>query len=1041
MKKLSRLLTFVIVSLLGTLCMQAQYSFTTSNVEANKGETVALAISMNNGDVSVTSFQFDLYLPEGVTVQTDEGGNPVSQLSSRKSDHVVATSRLNDGAYRFLAYSSQNSVFSGTDGKILTTNILLNGEPGEYDITIKNGYITQVGTFDEFACTESTSKLKLVVPVESISFEQSSYSLKVEEAQTLKVNFLPEDASDKTLTWASSAPGVATVSEAGLVTGVTVVTATITATSHNGKTAQCQVTVNPILAESVTLNKTSLELLLGGTETLVATVKPDNTTDKTVTWTSSNTSVATVDNSGNVTTVAVGNATISATCGSVSATCAVTVNPVPAESVTLNKTSVTLKAGATEALTATVMPENTTDKTVTWTSSDESVATVDKTGKITAVKKGSATITAACGTVSATCAVTVEYSDATDIIVTPGSGLDDIFTNGLTLKDGESKKIDLTVVPATASPELVWTSNNESAVTVDKDGNVTAASVGTATVTVTCGSFSKSFTVTVNPILAESVVLNKTSLELFMGETETLTATVKPDNTTDPTVTWTSSNEAVATVDSEGKVTTVGVGTATITATCGSASATCTVTGNPVLAESVTLNKTSITLKAGDTETLTATVKPDNTTYPTVTWTSSNEVVATVDNTGKITAIAVGEATITAACGNVSATCVVTVNPVLPESVTLNKTSVTLKVGATETLVATILPENTTDKTVTWKSYNESIVTVDENGKLTAVAVGSTTITATCGSVYATCSVTVNPVEAEMVILNNSTLSMKVGESQTLVATVLPDNTTYPTVKWTSSNEAVATVDGEGKVTGVGVGEATITAACGNVSATCVVTVDPVLPESVELNKTSLELMVGDSETLTATVLPDNTTYKTVVWSTDDEDIAMVDQNGCVTGMGVGSVLIRATCGDIVGLCEVTVNPVPAESVSLNKTSLELKVGEFETLEAIVLPEETTYKTVTWTSSDENVALVNEFGRVMAVSVGSTTITATCGDAWATCDVTIIDESGIEALFVDEDGREVEVYDLHGVRITTKNVVPGVYIRRVGGTVEKVLIK
>ncbi|MBU5231285.1 Ig-like domain-containing protein, partial [Intestinimonas butyriciproducens] len=147
---------------------------------------------------------------------------------------------------------------------------------------------------------------------------------------------------------------------------------------------------------SIELNKTALTLEVGKNETLTATVKPDNAEDKTVTWTSSDETVATVEN-GKVTAVKAGTATITAKAGEQSASCAVTVNeatptPVPVASIELNKTALTLEVGKNETLTATVKPDNAEDKTVTWTSSDETVATVEN-GKVTAVKAGTATIT------------------------------------------------------------------------------------------------------------------------------------------------------------------------------------------------------------------------------------------------------------------------------------------------------------------------------------------------------------------------------------------------------------------------------------------------------------------------------------------------------------------------------------------------------------------------------------------------------------------------------------------------------------------------
>lgn len=168
------------------------------------------------------------------------------------------------------------------------------------------------------------------------------------------------------------------------------------------------VTPSVVSVSSVSLNKTTLTLTEGESEVLTATVKPDNATDKTVTWSSSDASVAKVEN-GKVTAVKAGSATISAKAGDKSATCTVTVNKkvVAVTSITLNKTELTLTEGESETLTATVKPDDATDKTVTWTTSDASIATVDANGKVTAVKEGSATVTATAGDKSATCVITV----------------------------------------------------------------------------------------------------------------------------------------------------------------------------------------------------------------------------------------------------------------------------------------------------------------------------------------------------------------------------------------------------------------------------------------------------------------------------------------------------------------------------------------------------------------------------------------------------------------------------------------------------------
>ena len=164
-------------------------------------------------------------------------------------------------------------------------------------------------------------------------------------------------------------------------------------------------------------------------------------------------------------------------------------------------------------------------------------------------------------------------------------------------------------------------------------------------------------------VAVTAVTLSQTSLTLSVGESEILSATVAPSNATDKTVAWNSSNEAVAMVSSSGKVLAVAVGTATITAKASGRSATCTVTvvEKTVSVTSVTLNKTSLNLTEGDSETLIATVKPDDATDKTVTWSSSNTAVATVSNAGKVTAVKKGTATITAKAGDKTATCAVTV--------------------------------------------------------------------------------------------------------------------------------------------------------------------------------------------------------------------------------------------------------------------------------------------------------------------------------------------------------------------------------------------
>ena len=247
------------------------------------------------------------------------------------------------------------------------------------------------------------------------------------------------------------------------------------------------------------------------------------------------------------------------------------------------------------------------------------------------------------------------------------------------------------------------------------------------------------------PVAVESVTLNATTLTLEPGKTRTLTATVLPENADDRTVSWSSSDTAVATVGEDGTVTAVKAGEATITARAGDKEATCTVTVKQILiaVESVTLDETTLTLMRGDTGKLTATVTPDDADDKTVLWSSSNASVATVDNDGTVTAHKAGEAKITAQAGDIKAECAVTVNPILVESITLNMTTLTFTRGETGKLTATVTPDDADDKTVLWSSSDTAVATVDNDGMVTAVSKGTVTITAQAGGKTATCTVTV----------------------------------------------------------------------------------------------------------------------------------------------------------------------------------------------------------------------------------------------------------------------------------------------------------
>lgn len=346
---------------------------------------------------------------------------------------------------------------------------------------------------------------------------------------------------------------------------------------------------------------------------------------------------------------------------------------VPVSSIGLNKASMTLSVGDAESLNALIQPTDATNKTVNWTSSNTSIASVSSLGLVRGAAKGSATITATSAadkTKFDTCTVTVYEVPVSGIRLNKAS---------TTLSVGDTETIQATFLPANATNQNVhWTSSNTSIATVSDFGQVLGVAEGEALITATSAADSTksdTCTVTVYAIPVSSVSLNKTSMALLAGSTETLVAVVMPANASNKNVNWASSDTSVATVSDLGLVTGVAVGTATITATSQEDSgkfAACAVAVSPVPIASVELDKTSITLDAGASETLTATVQPSNATNKNVHWISSDTTIATVSDFGLVQGAAAGTATIKATCQADStkfATCYVTVNPLIAISV------------------------------------------------------------------------------------------------------------------------------------------------------------------------------------------------------------------------------------------------------------------------------------------------------------------------------------------------------------------------------------
>lgn len=358
----------------------------------------------------------------------------------------------------------------------------------------------------------------------------------------------------------------------------------------------------------------------------------------------------------------------------------------------------------------------------------------------------------------------------------------------------------------------------------------------------------------------EAVRLNRDSLTLHVGDRAALGVRISPENATEQTVLWESSDEAVAAVE-DGVITAKTPGGTRITARADGCSAECAVLVKPAV-ERVSLSTDALALTAGETAVLDAAADPEGD----VAWMSSDETVA------------------------------------------LSQTALTLKPGETAALTATVSPE-AADQAVVWYSADPETASVT-GGEVVAICAGTTEIAAIAGGVKAACSVTVaeDGLRAASLMLSAGTLELTEGRTATLTATVLPTSIPQSSIVWTSSNEEAAVVDG-GMVTARAAGAALIRASVGGKTASCTVTVKAarVPVSSVTLDRSTLELSVDGTARLTATVRPENADDRTVVWQSSREDVATVS-GGIVRGVAEGSALISATAGGVKAECSVTVS-------------------------------------------------------------------------------------------------------------------------------------
>ncbi len=657
--------------------------------------------------------------------------------------------------------------------------------------------------------------------------------------------------------------------------------------------------------------------------------------------------------------------------------------PIYAESIDLRISTCWIKLGDTYTVKPFVEPEGKVDLSrIQWESSNTDIVTVSSSGVLEGKAVGSAVITATIDGKTDQFDVK-SYIPLTDLDIKLGMYLGDILPLLPIFKPDDATYKDIR-----------WKSSDESILKIDENGIVTAVGLGEASVTGGNANF-KGPTYYIEVIEPNkpisSVSFLPSHIQLDVGQLHILEPHIVPYNATYDTVDWVSSDTDKADVYDGGIVSTKAPGDVTISATIGGVTGECTIEIiQPVT--SIDLDDAPDTIYVGDTFVLDGSVVPDNAIHQTLIWTSSDPSVATVSQSGEITALGIGTANIRAECDGEYNVREIKVAKRPVTKITLEPSSLSLYLNEWRTLEPTVNPETATYKDVAWSTNLDSVATVDKNGTVNAVGLGECEIYATStddNTIIGICEVQVIAKDVASVTVIPSSKEMYLRDSFALKADVLPKDATYPDITWSSTDTAIATVDENGGVRAVGLGTCDIEAKAGGETSVCNIEVFPIDVESVSLNLSDKELRLGESFTLKATVAPKDATYPEVTWSSSDESVATVDENGGVQSVGLGTCAINAESGGKYTKCSINVVKVGITSLSLDRRSNLLYEGEWFTLTAAILPDDATYPAVTWASSDSSIAKVNEVGTVQAVSAGKCTITATADDVSTSCSVTV----------------------------------------------------
>ena len=838
-----------------------------------------------------------------------------------------------------------------------------------------------------------------VIPATGITLDKKTLSLTAgTSSDKLTATITPANATEKNISWKSSDTNVATVS-GGVVKALKAGTTTITATVGNVSDT-CKVTVTGVNVTGLTLTPETLELNEGDTQTLTAAVVPADASNKNIIWTSSNDKAVTVDN-GTVTAVKAGTAVITAETedGGYKKTCTITVKGAAVTGVSLNKSTLELKKGASEKLTATVTPANAENKTVNWVSSNEKVATVASDGTIKALAEGMTTITVSTvdGNYTANCTVTVVDNSSSETergakgIERDADGNVILYVNGTT---NAAMVAFYTIVDTEEKAKTITTINSELG-----GHDMTKVSDGVFELNIGKPDSNKYVVYAFNNGIQETPAYVLVSDIPQVGvEPTTAKYTVEYYEQDIDGNGYTRTSYSVETGDINAEVTadtTAPKGFTLNTNAAGTKlSGTVDKNGTLVLAVYFDRNKYNITYHANggtlaaDTEQYVygqgkaALAEPVKAGYTFMGWYTS----ADCSSDTKVTSVS------TTSIGDIELYAKWEKTAVAVNGVTLNKTTLSLKKGASEKLTAQITPANADDTTVVWSTSDATVAAVAADGTVTAVKEGTAVITVTTndGAKTATCNVTVtadtenggNGNGGNSGATNTYTVTFNAAGGSAVAAQTVkegalvnkpadPARKGYTFAGWYAGNTAynfAAPVKGN----------LTLTAKWTQIKVT-----------KIKLTGISKQIAAGKKIKLKATVTPKTAANRAVTWKTSNKKYATVNSKGVVTMKKAGAgktVVITATAKDGSGkkaTYRIKIMKKAVKKITLKAKTTKVKAGKKVSIKAAVTPTKNVNKKLTYKTSNKKYATVNAKGVVTTKKAGkgkTVKITATATD-------------------------------------------------------------